>query len=153
MDDINTTISINKDKYQKILEYTILETNRILASWSSNDSKRTSFRDENSAFRSVLNSCFRHEYKEKRRETSIMKFQPYCKISNNMVESIIFGEGIGYYCYDNIIKGLIQFNKTFDYKAVNDKFIVEQERLEKETNKEVKSLVDISFDSITSIKF
>lgn len=155
MQDVNTVISFHKDKYKKILEYTVMETNRILAIWASADTskKRTTFRDENSAFRSVLNSCFRHEYKEKRRETSIMKFQPYCKIVNNMVESISFGDAIGYYRYDNVILGLIEYNKGFNYKEVNDRFIAEQEKLEQEKNNEVKSLVDINFDSITQIRF
>jgi hypothetical protein len=154
MQDVNEVISYHKDKYQRILEYTVMETNRILDSWVTNEKKRATFRDENSAFRSVLNSCFRHEYKEKRRETSIMKYQPHCKIANNMIKSISFAsEGIGYYRYDNVIHGLITFSQAFDYDAVNEKFIAQQERLAKEKQNEVKSLVDISFDSITSIKF
>lgn len=153
MDDVTTVIQTQKEKYQRILEYTILETNRVLANWAQEDSKRLSYRDENSAFRSILNSCFRHEYREKRRETSIMKFSPLCKVVDNKVQTITFSSGLGYYRFDNIIHGLIKFSETFDYQAVNDKFIASQEQIRKQKENEVKSLVDISFDSITSIKF
>lgn len=143
---------INEAKYKRIIENTLLDTNRIFAIWEAGDKKRITHENFQCVFRSNLSKYFWEEFPSRRRKSVIGKYSPTCLIVNHEIVNIIFSNTnlYRYFGFSEIFIGLDEVARKFDYIGFNKKnrYVVPER-----TIYEADSVKDISFDSITSIKF
>lgn len=143
---------INEAKYKRIIENTLADTNRIFAIWEAGDKKRITYENYQCVFRSNLSKYFWEEFPSRRRKSVISKYSPTCLIVDNEIVKIVFSNTslYRYFGFSEIFIGLDEVATKFDYIGFNNKnrYVVPEITIQ-----EANSVNDISFDSITSIKF
>lgn len=152
IDIVKREKDINEIRYKRIIENTVRDTNRVYAIWEASDKKRLTYENFQCVFRSNLSKYFWEEFPSRRRKSVVGKYSPTCHIVDNEIVGIGF-YGVSmyrYYGFSEVFIGLEEFASKFDYQLFNAKnrYVVP-----KITKQEADSVRDISFDSITSIKF
>ena len=142
-------MSINTEKYKRIVENTIIECNRVLDIWQRE--KKTFYGSELSMFRGFLSRFVRHEFNH-RLGVRISNTNPYCVVLNNKIVDIrLHSIPSNYYAYSQEINGLCDYIKDFDFEDFYKKYKNYEDYLEIKT--QLSDLDRISFDDIKNIKF
>jgi hypothetical protein len=138
------------EKYKRIIENTIIECNRVLLAWSLS-SKKVSYEDHNSLLRNFLVKFIKHEFKY-RSVYNISTVNPLCVVKNNRIANISFANVDNTWTYNNELKSIGEYLKTFDFVAF-DKTQRLNEIISRNEEPVISELWDINFDKIKQIKF
>jgi hypothetical protein len=139
------------NKVDKVIEQTVTECNRVFKAWVLNK-KRTIYEDELSLLKSYLTRFIKREYTFQATRR-INWFNPLCVVENNRIKSIsLTSANTEYTEYDRVLNMISERLKTFDFDHFDQKLRLE-EMLVEQKPKEIRHLVDVSFDDIENIKF
>lgn len=139
------------NKVDKVIEQTVTECNRVFKAWVLNK-KRTIYEDELSLLKSYLTRFIKREYTFQATRR-INWFNPLCVVENNRIKSIsLTSANTEYTEYDRVLNMISERLKTFDFDHFDQKLRLE-EMLVEQKPKEIRQLVDVSFDDIENIKF
>jgi hypothetical protein len=139
------------NKVDKIIEQTVTECNRVFKAWVLNK-KRTIYEDELSLLKSYLTRFIKREYTFQATRR-INWFNPLCVVENNRIKSIsLTSANTEFTEYDRVLNMISERLKTFDFDHFDQKLRLE-EMLVEQKPKEIRHLVDVSFDDIENIKF
>jgi hypothetical protein len=139
------------NKVDKVIEQTVTECNRVLQAWVLNK-KRTIYEDELSLLKSYLTRFIKREYTFQATRR-INWFNPLCVVENNRIKSIsLTSANTEFTEYDRVLNMVSERLKTFDFDHFDQKLRLE-EMLVEQKPKEIRHLVDVSFDDIENIKF
>lgn len=142
---------MNTDKYDKIIEQTVIECNRVFKSWVLNK-KKTIWEDEICLVKGYLTRFIKREYSFQATRR-INWFNPLCVVENNRIKSIsLTTSNSDYTEYDRVLNGISKRLQVFDFDSLDKKLRLE-EMLVEQKPKEIRHLVDVSFDDIMNIKF
>jgi len=146
-------VSIEKQKYKRIIESTIIESNRVLASWANSDKTGVTFDNYRSLINGYLVKFIKHEFNY-RAVFNVSKFSPLFVIRDNRIKSISFTPiEKSYHSCDRQLIGLTEYVKTYDFEGF-DKIQQLNTVLEKQTEKpQYTELASVNFDTIMNIKF
>ena len=135
-------------KYNRVVENTIIECNRVLNIWEK-ERKRRFYGSELAMFRGFLSRFVRHEFGHK---FGISNTNPYCIVRNNKVAGITMQNiPSNNYSYSSEINGLCDYIKDFDFEDFYKKYKNYEDYLKIKT--QLSDLDRISFDDIKNIKF
>lgn len=138
-------------KMDKVIEQTVTECNRVFKAWVVNE-RQTSFEDEVCLVKSYLTRFIKREYTF-HATRKINWFNPLCVVKDNRIKSIsLTSANTEYTEYDRILNLVGERLKTFDFDHFDQKLRLE-EMLVEQKPKEIRHLVDVSFDDIMNIKF
>lgn len=147
----NYITPMNTDKYDKIIEQTVIECNRVFKSWVLNK-KKTIWEDEICLVKTYLTRFIKREYSFQAIRR-INWFNPLCVVENNRIKSISLTiSNSDYTEYDRVLNGISKRLQVFDFDSLDKKLRLE-EMLVEQKPKEIRHLVDVSFDDIKNIKF
>ena len=139
------------EKYDKIIEETITECNRVFEAWVLNK-KKTTYEDNICLIKSYITRLIKREYNYH----SIRKiswYNPTCVVVDNRIKMIAMSSSNTYHTeYDRVLNGICERFKTFDFDAF-DKNLRIKEMLASDKPKTITYLEEISFDDIKNIKF
>ena len=139
------------NKIDSVIEQTVTECNRVLQAWVLNK-KRTTYEDELCLVKSYLTRFIKREYSFKATRR-INWFNPLCVVENNRIKSIsLTSANTEYTEYDRVLNMVSERLKTFDFNHFDKKLRLE-EMLVEQKPKEIRHVVDVSFDDIVNIKF
>lgn len=147
-------VSIEKQKYKRIIESTIIESNRVLKSWVNSNKNGVTFDNYRSLINGYLVKFIKHEFNY-RAVFNVSKFSPLFEIEDSRIKSISFTPiEKSYYSCDRQLLGLVEYVKTYDFEGFDQvqklNSILEQQQTEKPQYSE---LASVNFDTITNIKF
>jgi hypothetical protein len=148
-----TIVSQEKEKYKRIIENTIIESNRVLKSWANSDMKGVTFDNYRSLINGYLVKFIKHEFNY-RAVFNVSKFSPLFEIKDNRISSISFTPiEKSYHSCDRQLLGLVEYVKTYDFEGF-DKIQKLNSVLEQQTEKpQYTELASVNFDTIMNIKF
>ena len=144
---------IESQKYKRIVENTIIESNRVLKSWKDSRKKGVTFDNYRSLIYGYLVKFIKHEFSY-RTVFNIKDFNPTFEVQDDRVQSIelhnVYSAPMT--SYSRHLNELSNYMKTYDFKSFDAK---QQKTINQFTHKEVSinSTIDINFDSIRNIKF
>jgi hypothetical protein len=139
------------NKIDSVIEQTITECNRVLQAWVLNK-KRTTYEDELCLVKSYLTRFIKREYTFKATRR-INWYNPLCIVEDNRIKSISMTSANNEYTeYDRVLNMVAERLKTFDFDHFDQKLRL-QEMLVEQKPKEIRHVVDVSFDDIMNIKF
>lgn len=139
------------NKIDSVIEQTVTECNRVFKAWVLNE-KKTTFDDELCLVKSYLTRFIKREYTF-HATRRINWFNPLCVIENHRIKSIsLTSANIEYTEYDRVLNMVAERLKTFDFDHFDQKLRL-QEMLVEQKPKEIRHVVDVSFDDIMNIKF
>lgn len=139
------------NKIDSVIEQTITECNRVLQAWVLNK-KRTTYEDELCLVKSYLTRHIKREYTFKATRR-INWYNPLCIVEDNRIKSISMTSANNEYTeYDRVLNMVAERLRTFDFDHFDQKLRLE-EMLVEQKPKEIKHLLDVSFDDIMNIKF
>ena len=139
------------NKIDSVIEQTITECNRVLQAWVLNK-KRTTYEDELCLVKSYLTRFIKREYTFKATRR-INWHNPLCIVEDNRIKSISMTSANNEYTeYDRVLNMVAERLKTFDFDHFDQKLRL-QEMLVEQKPKEIRHVVDVSFDDIMNIKF
>lgn len=146
-------ISKEKTKYKRIIESTIIESNRVLKSWRNAGKNGITFDNYRSLINGYLVKFIKHEFNY-RAVFNISKFSPLFEIEDGRIKSISFTPiEKSYHSCDRQLVGLAEYVKTYDFEAF-DKIQQLNSVLETQTEKQkFTELASVNFDTIMNIKF
>jgi len=146
-------VSIEKQKYKRIIENTIIESNRVLKSWANSDMKGVTFDNYRSLINGYLVKFIKHEFNY-RAVFNVSKFSPLFEIEDGRIKSISFTPiEKSYHSCDRQLLGLVEYIKTYDFEGF-DKIQKLNSVLEQQIEKTQSSeLASVNFDTIMNIKF
>ena len=147
------TVSIEKQKYKRIIENTIIESNRVLKSWANSDKKGITFDSQRSLMNGYLTKFIKHEFNYQA-VFNVAKFSPLFEVADNRIKSISFTPiEKTYYSRDRHLFSLAEYVKTYDFEGF-DKIQKLNSVLEQQTEKpQYTELASVNFDTIMNIKF
>ncbi len=144
-------MNLSETVIDKVIEQTVTECNRVLKAWVLNK-KRTIYEDELCLVKSYLTRFIKREYTF-HATRRINWFNPLCVVENNRIKSIsMTSANTEYTEYDRVLNMISERLKTFDFDHFDQKLRLE-EMLVEQKPKEIRHLVDVSFDDIMNIKF
>ena len=147
------TVSIEKQKYKRIIENTIIESNRVLKTWVNSNKNGVTFDNYRSLINGYLVKFIKHEFNY-RAVFNVSKFSPLFEIEDGRIKSISFTPiEKTYYSCDRQLVGLTEYVKTYDFEGF-DKIQKLNSVLEQQTEKpQYTELASVNFDTIMNIKF
>ena len=148
-----TIFSEEKQKYKRIIENTIIESNRVLKTWVNSNKNGVTFDSYRSLINGYLVKFIKHEFNY-RAVFNVSKFSPLFEIEDGRIKSISFTPiEKTYYSCDRQLVGLTEYVKTYDFDGF-DKIQKLNSVLEQQTEKpQYTELASVNFDTIMNIKF
>ena len=139
------------NKIDSVIEQTVTECNRVFKAWVLNE-KKTTFEDEICLVKGYLTRFIKREYTFQATRR-INWFNPLCVVEDNRIKSIsLTSANPDHTEYDRVLNMIGERLKTFDFDHFDQKLRLE-EMLVEQKPKEIRQLVDVSFDDIENIKF
>lgn len=139
------------NKIDSVIEQTVTECNRVIKAWVLNQ-KKTTYEDELCLVKSYLTRFIKREYTFKATRR-INWYNPLCIVEDNRIKSISMTSANNEYTeYDRVLNMVAERLQTFDFDNFDKKLQLE-EMLVEQKPKEIRHIVDVSFDDIVNIKF
>lgn len=158
---------IESQKYKRIIENTIIESNRVLKSWRDTAKKGVTFDNYRSLIYGYLVKFIKHEFSY-RSVFNIKDFNPTFNVQDDRVQSMALHNiySASTTSYTRHLNELSEYMKNYDFKSFDSKqkFMNHQnDAIRESANKiftktdiddyQLSTTIDINFDSIRNIKF